>query len=191
MRYVANKKRRQWPRYVALAVSVLLLASGIYILLMIKATSLVVPGMQASYVAPPEEIKDRQVIIPKIGVNNEIKSGNQSVLKTGAWHRFPERGDPEKGGNFIVSAHRFVMGWTPTKTKQQSFFYNIDKLAVGDEILIDWNKTRHTYRITNIDTVKPNQTEIEAPSDEAKLTLYTCTLNGSNDGRVVLTAIKQ
>jgi len=167
------------------------MAGGIYILLMVKATSLVVPGLAPSYVAAPERIGDRQVIIPKIGVNVAIAAGDQSVLKTGAWHRFPERGDPVKGGNFIVSGHRFIMGWTPAKTKQFSFFYNIDQMEVGDEVLIDWNKTRYTYKITKIHTVKPNQTEIEAPSDDAKLILYTCNLNGSNDGRVVIEAIKQ
>lgn len=157
---------------------------------MAKAPTILVPDLKPVATEAPEEVKDKQIIIPKIGVNVEIKEGNQSVLKTGAWHRFPERGDPENGGNFIVSGHRFVMGYTPKRTKQQSFFYNIDKLIVGDTILIDWHAKRYDYKITKIYTVKPNQVEIEAPSDDPKLTLYTCTLNGSNDGRVVLEAIK-
>lgn len=168
--------------------SVAMLLIGIYLLTMSQAPTLIVPSLKPTVIEAPEEIKDKQVIIPKIGVNVEIKEGNQSVLKTGAWHRFPERGDPVKGGNFIVSGHRFVMGYTPKATKEQSFFYNIDKLAEGDAILIDWQKQRYTYKITKIYSVKPNQVEIENPSDEAKLTLYTCTLNGSNDGRVVIEA---
>lgn len=191
MRHTLTRKSHKPLQYILLAVAILLLATGLYILLMVKATSLVVPGMAPSYVAAPEQIGDHTIIIPEIGVNVNIASGDQSMLKNGAWHRFPERGDPEKGGNFIVSGHRFIMGWTPTKTKQQSYFYNLDKLEVDDTILIDWNKTRYTYKITKKYTVKPQQVEIEAPSDEAKLTLYTCTLNGSNDGRVVFEAIKQ
>ena len=41
--------------------------------------------------------------------------------------------------------------------------------------------------ITKIFDVKPNQTEIEAPSQEAKLTLYSCELGGSDAGRIVIT----
>lgn len=190
MRFAVNKRRHKHWNYVLLVVAVLLMAGGIYILLMVKATSLVVPGLEATKIEAPEQIGDSQIIIPEIGVNVAIASGNQTVLKTGAWHRFPERGDPVKGGNFIVSGHRFIMGWTPQRTKEQSYFYNLDKLDVDDTVLIDWNKTRYTYKITKKYTVKPNQIEIEAPSDEAKLTLYTCTLNGSNDGRVVFEAVK-
>lgn len=191
MRFAANKKPAKRWNYLLLAVAVLLLMGGIYILLMLKATSLVVPGMAPVKIEAPEQIGDHQIIIPEIGVNVGIASGDQSVLKTGAWHRFPERGDPEKGGNFIVSGHRFIMGWSPQRTKEQSYFYNLDKLDVDDTVLIDWNKTRHTYKITKKYTVKPNQIEIESPSTEAKLTLYTCTLNGSNDGRIVFEAVKQ
>lgn len=198
MRFAASKKHyklgrkrpSQWLRYGSVLLAIILLVVGVYLLIMSQKPTLLVPDLKPTVIEAPEEIKDKQVIIPKIGVNVEIKEGDQSVLKTGAWHRFPERGDPEKGGNFIVSGHRFVMGYTPKRTKEMSFFYNIDKLAVGDTILIDWQKTRYEYKITKIHTVKPNQVEIENPSDEAKLTLYTCTLNGSNDGRVVLVATK-
>lgn len=134
----------------------------------------------------PEEIADKRIIIPKIAVKVDIFEGDQSVLDKGAWHRVPQNGNPDKGGNFVVSAHRFVMGRTPGQTKNNSPFYNIDKLKVDDSIFIDWQQKRREYKITKIYDVKPNQVEIEAPSDKAKLTLYTCTLGGSADGRVVI-----
>lgn len=188
---LGRKRPGRWVRYASITLAIILLVGGLYLLVMSQKPTLLVPDLRPTVIEAPEEVKDKQVIIPKIGVNVEIKEGDQSVLKTGAWHRFPERGDPEKGGNFIVSGHRFVMGYTPKATKEQSFFYNIDKLAIGDTILIDWQKQRYTYKITKVYSVKPNQVEIENPSKEAKLTLYTCTLNGSNDGRVVLEAVKQ
>ena len=67
-------------------------------------------------------------------------------------------------------------------------FYHIDKLAVGDKIVIDYIGTRYGYEIEKIFTVKPTQVEIEAPSTDAKLTLYTCELDGSDAGRVVVVA---
>jgi sortase A len=36
--------------------------------------------------------------------------------------------------------------------------------------------------------VQATQTEIEAPSTEAKLTLYSCELGGADTGRIVVTA---
>lgn len=167
-----------------------LLLLGAYLLLMAKAPTVLVAGLKPTVIEAPQEVKDKQLIIPKIGVNIGFNEGSQAVLHDGAWHRFPERGDPQKGGNFILAAHRFVMGYTPKRTKEMSFLYNIDKLDVGDAILIDWQGQRYNYKISKIETVKPTQTEIEAASDDAKLTLYTCTLNGSNDGRIVIEAVK-
>jgi sortase A len=52
----------------------------------------------------------------------------------------------------------------------------------------DGKGKRYTYYVDKIFDVKPTQTEIEAPSKDAKLTLYTCSLGGSSDVRLVLIA---
>lgn len=153
----------------------------------------------APVVAPMKKIdpktlpapKEDRVYITKIGVNIPIKTGGPEALNGGSWHRFPERGDPEEGGNFILSAHRFEIGLTPGETRRKSPFYHIDKLNQGDQILVDFKGTRYAYEINNHKEVKPTQTEIEAPlkqGEEPKLTLYTCTLKGESDGREVYTA---
>ena len=92
------------------------------------------------------------------------------------------------GGNFILSAHRFKIGLTPSQTKYNSPFYNIDLVVVGDPIRIFYDGRWYDYEVTKKFAVKPNDTYIEAPSSEAKLTLYSCTLAGSNDGRDVIEA---
>lgn len=168
--------------------SVTLIGMGLYLMMILNAPNVqsLDPVAQKAFVPPT--IGEHTLVIPKIAVNVEVLAGNQSVLKKGAWHRVPERGDPVMGGNFVLSGHRFVVAKTPAHTKQQSYFYNIDKLNVGDEILVDWKKTRYTYKITKVYTVKPTQLEIEAPSKKPKMTLYTCTLAGSADGRVVIEA---
>lgn len=168
--------------------SICLIAGGLYMLLLLNSAEVKPLSIEQQQKFVPEEIADKRIIIPKIAVNVDIFEGDQSVLDQGAWHRVPQNGDPDKGGNFVVSAHRFVMGSTPSHTKQKSPFYNIDKLKEGDNIFIDWHGKRREYRIVKIYDVKPNQVEIEAPSDKAKLTLYTCTLGGSADGRVVIEA---
>ena len=91
------------------------------------------------------------------------------------------------GGNFIIAAHRFSIQPTPQGTVERSPFYNIDKMKLGDNIVVDYEGARYAYEITKIFDVKPDQTEIEAPSQEAKLTLYSCELGGSDAGRIVIT----
>lgn len=180
------KKSRM--RFVSLAISLVLIGAGVYLLLILRAPNVEPLSQQQQQAFIPEEIGDSRIIIPKISVNAELKSGDVSALQSGAWHRFPERGNPVDGGNFIISAHRFVSARTPAQTKELSYFYNIDKLAVGDEILADWRHQRYKYRISEIKTVAPTQVDIEAESSDAKMTLYTCTLKGDKDGRVVIIA---
>ena len=72
------------------------------------------------------------------------------------------------------------------KNGEKSPFYNIDKMKLGDNIVVDYDGARYAYEITKIFEVKPNQVEIEAPSEEAKLTLYSCELGGSEAGRIVI-----
>lgn len=131
-----------------------------------------------------------RVLISKIGVDVPLGSEGEAALDRGAWHRHPQRGSPASGGNFIVSAHRFELGLTPGDTVRKSPFYHLDKLNIGDEIVVDFGGQRYRYAIRERQTVKPSQVEIEAPSAEAKLTLYSCTLRGESDGRDVLIATK-
>lgn len=174
---------------VLLVLSLIMLAGGLYLLLLVMT-----PNIPPLYPVEPidvkklEEPKGDRVVIPKIGVDVGIKTGGAEALDDGAWHRFPERGDPEKGGNFILSAHRFEIGFTPSETRRKSPFYHVEKLSVGDQIVVDYNGKRYGYEVTEKYQVKPDRVEIEAPSDEAKLTLYTCTLKGESDGREVIIA---
>ncbi|HET6747358.1 MAG TPA: class E sortase [Candidatus Saccharimonadales bacterium] len=133
------------------------------------------------------KLTENRLYIPKLKLN--VPYGiTEEALNSGAWHRYPERGDSEKGGNFILAGHRFEMGWTYQEINKKSPFYHIDQLHVGDDIFIDFNGKRYQYKIEDRLKVKPTQIEIEASSNDAKLTLYTCTLGGEMDGREVIVA---
>ena len=134
------------------------------------------------------KITENRLYIPKIDINLPYASGSAEVMEHGAWWRKPENGNPKDGGNFVLSAHRFIMGLTPQQTLRKSPFYNIDKLAVGDEIIIDYEGVRYAYTIREKLSVKPEATEIEQRTAQPQLTLYSCTLGGANDGRDVLIA---
>jgi sortase A len=190
-RGVTGRKHRSILSVSLLMLSIIGLGAGIYILLLVFT-----PKIPAFYPVSEINVKalanpakqENKIYIPKIGVNVVINSGGPEVLDKGAWHRFAERGDPISGGNFILSAHRFSMGLTPGETRVKSPFYHIDKLQIGDQILVDYEGKRYGYEITKSFAVKPSQTEIEAETDEDRMTLYTCTLKGDSDGREVFYA---
>lgn len=141
-------------------------AAGVYLLALVAAPS-VAPfiAMKPIEVAalPKPRTTDNRIIIPKIGVNIPYGSG-AAALDRGAEWRYPNNGSPASGGNFVIAAHRFSIQPTPQSTIEKSPFYHIDKLSVGDKIIVDYNGERYGYEINNIFDVQATQTEIEAPS---------------------------
>lgn len=168
----------------------ILLGGGAYLLSLVAAPT-IAPMIATKPInvndLPAPKSVDNRIVIPKIGVNIAYGEGT-AALDRGAQWRFPDRGNPATGGNFIIAAHRFTIAPTPGETIAKSPFYNIDKLVTGDKIVVDYSGVRYGYEITEKFDVKPTQVEIEAPSAESKLTLYSCELGGAEAGRVVITA---
>ncbi len=130
----------------------------------------------------------KTLMIPKIGLKEEIFEGDESALELGVWHKFPERSDPSIGGNFVLVGHRFNFGLTPGETKRKSPLYNVDQVEVGDSIIVEWNGKIYKYIVTAREQVTPNQIEVERNTRDSRLTIYTCTLGGRYDGREVIVA---
>lgn len=185
---------KKWltSRKVWVVLSCLAFATGIYLFLVAFAP-IYIPTEQPRAIEQKlqdtPEIKENRLYIPAIGVDEAVVEGDtEAVLEKGAWHRRPENGNPEKGGNFVLSAHRFQMGFTPGQTNAKSPFYHIDKLKEGDEILVDYNHKRYSYVVTRKYQVDRYAISIEGPSVEAKMTLYSCDLRGEQAGREVIEA---
>ena len=167
--------------------AVLLLAGGLYMLSLVLApeyASMTVKPIEVAKLATPE-IGNNRIIIPKIGVDISYGEG-VAALDSGAQWRYPERGNPVDGGNFIIAAHRLTIKPTPQETIQKSPFYQIDKLNVGDEIIINYKGKRYGYKITEKKDVEPTAIEIENRTEQPRLTLYSCNLEGAASGRVVI-----
>ena len=191
-----RNRSRSLLSFTLISVAILCFAGGIYLLWTALspeiATRLIDPEnnqttrllAETKDETPPEP----HLYIPKIDVNVPYTTGTEAVMERGAWWRKPNNGNPKDGGNFVLSAHRFIMGVTPEQTRRQSPFYSINKLALGDEIIVDYHGHRYTYEITKIYSVTPDAIEIEAPTEDARLTLYSCTLGGASDGREVIIA---
>ncbi len=122
------------------------------------------------------------LVIPKIGVDSPIIDGlGSEALNSGVWHR-PQSSSPDKGGNTVITGHRFLYASGP-KT-----FYHLDKVALGDKFMIFWNGKEYDYEVIDIFTVTPDQVEIEDSTAEPIVTLYTCTPLWSASLRLVIRA---
>lgn len=187
--YHPKKKSRAIISTILIILSGVLIGIGIYIIFLLLTPKL--------HKKPASEVKkeatqiseNNMLYIPSAGVNAEIAEGDVNVLDKGKiWHRLPYEGNPTTGGNTILTGHSFIWGYSPEQIKKKSIFYNLSDAKIGDEVIIKWNRKNYNYKIIDKKTVKPNDVSIESPSKEDILTIYTCTMGGSSDGRVVLIA---
>ena len=181
-------------RIVTILVAAIMILAGLYTLAVALTPAIIAPTINPTSNKTVKQLQSKAAItenrlyIPKIDVNLPYATGSETVMEKGAWWRRPDNGNPADGGNFVLSAHRFIMGLTPQQTLRKSPFYNIDKLKIGDKIYIDYSGKRYKYTISKIFAVAPDAVEIEQRTDQPQLTLYSCTLGGASDGREVIIA---
>lgn len=129
-----------------------------------------------------DEPKGDRIVIPAIGVDMPIIEGrDDSALDRGSWLR-PNTAKPGEVGNTVLTAHRF------SYLSGGRSFYNLDKLDEGDEIIVHWGGKEYRYTAKQEFVVTPDQIEIEAPTANTQLTLYTCTPLWTSSKRLVVVA---
>lgn len=126
---------------------------------------------------------DNRLVIPKIGVDVAIVEGKdqEAALNKGIWH-IPNTSTPDRGGNTVLSGHRFRYLSGP-KT-----LYLLDKLKKGDPIIIYWKGKEYDYAVVMAKIVKPNQVGILDNTKRPQLTIFTCSPLFSTKERLVLIA---
>ncbi len=125
-----------------------------------------------------------RLIIKKIGVNAPIIESVDSNygLSRGAW-LIPETSTPDKGGNTVISGHRFK--YLPPNNLT---FYLFHKLVVGDDIFVIWHEKNYHYKITQIKRVPATEVSILNHTKKTILTLFTCDPIYSTKNRLVVIA---
>lgn len=148
-----------------------------------KTIAAAVPSLKQT---TPEALpSENRLVIPEIGVNAPIlESESPAILDQGIWRR-PNTSTPDVGGNTVLVGHRFMYTSGPTT------FYLLPKLQVGDSITVYWNHAKYSYLVKSIEVVQPTAIEVEAPSTEPLLTLYTCTPLWNPTQRFVIRATPQ
>lgn len=131
---------------------------------------------------PAVQTSEQIISIPVLGINETIHDGaTEQTLDKGVW-RMPQTSTPDKAGNTVLAGHRTLNYSRP------GIFFHFDKLAAGDDILIQWHGQRYHYRVAKIFTVPPSAIEITRPTSVATLTMYTCTPVWTSAKRLVVQA---
>ena len=79
----------------------------------------------------------------------------------------------------MLSAHNDIYG---------EIFRHLDKLELGDEIIISTDRRSYTYIVNKIDVVAPTAVEVMAPTKHASTTLISCYPYLVNNKRIVVFA---
>lgn len=126
--------------------------------------------------------KENRLLIPSIGINEPIKESTTiDVIKDGGTWRRPQTAVPTDIDNTVIVGHRYY-------GSEVSTFYHLDKVEIGQDIAIYWDGKEILYEVSEIKVVPATAIEIEAPTDEKLLTLYTCTPVWTGKDRLVVVA---
>ncbi|HEX5045381.1 MAG TPA: class D sortase [Candidatus Polarisedimenticolaceae bacterium] len=100
--------------------------------------------------------------IPALDLAVMVLDGTDEVTLNRAVGRIEGTARPGEVGNLGIAGHRD--GW----------FRALKKVTPGDEILLRTLDGRYRYRVEEIEIVEPSETQVLAPTDDARLTLVTC-----------------
>jgi sortase A len=134
-------------------------------------------------VAPPPARAEEPVVelgtieIPAIGVSKTMYEGiTLNTLDRGPGH-WPGTAGPSDYGNVVIAGHR---------TSHDRPFYDLDKLVVGDQIILTNLGGRHVYEITESLIVTPDAVWITDQTLDKTITLFACHPKGSTRERIVV-----
>ncbi|MCH3964406.1 MAG: class D sortase [Clostridium sp.] len=107
------------------------------------------------------------LVISKINLKVAIGEGTDMDTLRYAVGHFKGTALPGQKGNFAMAGHRsYTYG---------QYFNRLDELKIGDEIIVETIKGKYKYKIYNKKVVLPEQVEVLNPTNDATMTLVTCT----------------
>lgn len=117
--------------------------------------------------------------IPRLNIKVPVLEGTDSrALQVSAGH-FEETGALGKG-NYCIAGHN--------STIYAEIFNDLDQIQIGDEMYlvdIDANRTRYLYIVAEYRTVEPIDTWVLNDFDDNRLTVISCTDDGTQRQVVV------
>ncbi len=116
-------------------------------------------------------------------IEGKVFQGTSSqTMDSGFWH-FPISKYPGQKGNAVIIGHRFL-NLPPAKDT----FFNLDKVKIGDEIVLKHDEGEWKYIVTETNIVDENDISVVKDTDDYRLTLITCTPLWTSEKRLVVIA---
>jgi len=115
-----------------------------------------------------ERPQENRIVIPSIQVDEPIlEGGGIGVINEGGTWRRPNTANPTQDDNTVIVGHRFF-------GNNVSTFYHLDKVLLGQKLALYWDGEEILYEVTETKIVDATAVEIEGPTAEKQLTIYTC-----------------
>lgn len=106
--------------------------------------------------------------IPSINLSQGIVEGIDDAALQYYLGHFEDSVGPGEKGNFSIAGHRV--------SDYSEAFVNLYKAEIGDEIIVKANKKEYIYKITKSFIVSPTDISVLEDTDNATITLVTCTV---------------
>ena len=110
----------------------------------------------------------KRIIIPELSIDLSVK---KAKVIGGYWEVFPDSagwgegsGLPDEAGNQVIFAHA-----------RKGLFLPLRKIEKGFSIYVLTSEGWYDYEVIEIKEVYPNEIEVIEPTDDERLTLYTCS----------------
>lgn len=114
--------------------------------------------------------------IPSINLSQGLVEGiTDDILQYYLGH-FETSVKPGEKGNFAVAGHRV--------SDYSEAFVNLYKVEAEDEVIVKANKKEYIYKVTENFIVDPSRVDVLDNTDDATITLITCTVGAKE--RVVV-----
>lgn len=135
-----------------------------------------------------EEVKEKEIMtisIPKLNISNKIydvDSRLNNIDKNAIILKGSNMPDKDKGV-LLIGAH--------SGTGKIAYFKNLNKIEIGDEIVINYNNKNYYYKVIEkyLDKKDGSINFNNSPSTK-RLILYTCNPNDKNNFLVVICEAK-
>ena len=138
------------------------------------------------------QMAENSILIPKLVINAPIQyldtlddETMKNKLKEGVVH-YPNTAMPGQKGNVFIFGHSSYYWWD--WSEYNSIFANLEKISLGDEILLKSQGKILIYRVVNTKVVESNDLSVLEQKSDYKLTLMTCTPLGTDLKRFIVEA---
>jgi sortase A len=117
----------------------------------------------------PRDLRPTHLTAPSAGIDSHVV---EVFVQDGAWQVADyavgyHHGTGTAGtSNMVLAGHAGLRG---------GVFRQLNRLKPGDAIFVDADGERFEYRVRGLGNVWPNQVDVMFPTEQAQLTLLTCT----------------